>query len=92
MANLQVRDIDSKLYESLKRRAELEHRSISQEVVSMIESHLNRNDLVAEIQTLEFLKLSHSWQDTRNAKEIVSELRKSRTKNTRLSRVDELFD
>ncbi len=58
----------------------------------MIESHLNRNDLVAEIQTLEFLKLSHSWLSKTNAKEIVSELRKSRTKNTRLSRVDELFD
>ncbi len=29
MVNIQVRDIDTKLYESLKRRAELEHRSIS---------------------------------------------------------------
>ena len=92
MAHLHVRDLNDKLYESIKRRANLGHRSISQEVVSMIESYLNRNDLVAEIQTLEFLKLSHSWQDTRNTKEIVSELRNSRTKNTRLSRVDELFD
>ncbi len=39
MANLQVRDIDDKLYDSLKRRADLEHRSISQEVVMIIESH-----------------------------------------------------
>ena len=92
MANLQVRDIDTKLFESLKRRAELEHRSISQEVVSIIESHINGNDLFAKIQTLEFLKLSHSWQDTRNAKEIVSELRNSRTKNTRLNKINELFD
>jgi plasmid stability protein len=92
MANLQVRDINDKLYDSLKRRAELEHRSISQEVVMIIESHLNRNNLESEIQTLEFLKLSNSWQDSRSAKEIVGELRKSRSKNTRLRNVNELFD
>jgi plasmid stability protein len=78
MANLQVRDINDKLYDSLKRRADLEHRSISQEVVMIIESHLNRNNLESEVQTLEFLKLSNSWQDSRTAKEIVGELRKSR--------------
>jgi plasmid stability protein len=92
MANLQVRDINDKLYDSLKRRAELEHRSISQEVVMIIESHLNRNNLESEIQTLEFLKLSNSWKDSRSAKEIVGELRKSRSKNTRLRNVNELFD
>jgi hypothetical protein len=41
----------------------------------------------SEIQTLEFLKLSNSWQDSRDAKEIVGELRKSRSKNTRLRNV-----
>jgi hypothetical protein len=87
MANLQVRDINDKLYDSLKRRAELEHRSISQEVVMIIESHLNRNNLESEIQTLEFLKLSNSWQDSRSAKEIVGELRKSRSPKTRLRNV-----
>jgi plasmid stability protein len=60
MANLQVRDIDDKLYDSLKRQAELKHRSISQEVVMIIESHLNRSNLESEIHTLEFLKLSNS--------------------------------
>lgn len=29
MANLQIRDIDDRLYESLKQRAECEHRSIA---------------------------------------------------------------
>ena len=89
MANLQVRDINDKLYDSLKRRAELEHRSISQEVVMIIESHLNRNNLESEVQTLEFLKLSNSWKDSRDPKELVVELRKSRSKNTRLRNVNE---
>lgn len=61
MANLQVRDIDDKLYESLKRRAEIEHRSVSQEVVMIIEKHLQRDHLEMESQTMEFLKLSNSW-------------------------------
>ena len=92
MANLQVRDINEKLYESLKRRAELEHRSISQEVVMIIESHLKRNNLETESQTFEFLKLSNSWKDSRNAKEIIDDLRSSRSKNTRLRKQNELFD
>jgi plasmid stability protein len=92
MANLQVRDINEKLYESLKRRAELEHRSISQEVVMIIESHLKRNNLESETQTFEFLKLSNSWKDNRSAKEIVDDLRLSRSKNTRLRKQNELFD
>ncbi|MEW5814047.1 MAG: antitoxin, partial [Spirochaetota bacterium] len=37
MANLQVRDIDDRLYTVLKQRARAKHRSLSQEVVHIIE-------------------------------------------------------
>ncbi len=37
MATLQVRDIDDRLYESLKTFANSEKRSISQEVIHIIE-------------------------------------------------------
>ncbi|PJZ46965.1 FitA-like ribbon-helix-helix domain-containing protein [Leptospira brenneri] len=92
MANLQVRDIDNRLYESLKRRAELEHRSISQEVVMIIENHLKRDNLESELQTLEFLKLTNSWHDDKSAKDIISEIKSSRSKNHRSRIADELFD
>ncbi|BDA77548.1 MULTISPECIES: FitA-like ribbon-helix-helix domain-containing protein [Leptospira] len=92
MANLQVRDIDNRLYESLKRRAELEHRSVSQEVVMIIESHLKRDNLETELQTLEFLKLANSWHDDKSAKEIISDLKSSRSKNNRSRITNELFD
>ncbi|MBM9546184.1 antitoxin [Leptospira sp. 201903074] len=92
MANLQVRDIDSRLYESLKRRAELEHRSVSQEVVMIIENHLKRDNLETELQTLEFLKLANSWHDDKNAKEIISEIKSARSKKNRSRITDELFD
>lgn len=92
MANLQVRDIDNRLYESLKKRAELEHRSVSQEVVMIIESHLKRDNLETEIQTLEFLKHTNSWIYDKNAKDLISELRSARSKTNRTRITDELFD
>lgn len=92
MANLQVRDIDNRLYESLKRRAELEHRSVSQEVVMMIENHLKRDNLESELQTREFLKLTNSWHDNKDAKDIISDIRSSRSRNNRSRTTDELFD
>ncbi|WP_061223756.1 FitA-like ribbon-helix-helix domain-containing protein [Leptospira weilii] len=92
MANLQVRDIDDRLYESLKRRAEMEHRSVSQEVVMIIENHLRRDNFETEPQTIEFLKLSNSWVDKRDPKEIVKDLRSSRSKNNRDKIANELFD
>ena len=92
MANLQVRDIDNRLYDSLKRRAELEHRSVSQEVVMIIESHLKRDNLETENQTLEFLKLTNSWHDDKNAEDIISDIRSSRSKTNRSRITNELFD
>ncbi len=92
MANLQVRDIDNRLYESLKRRAELEHRSVSQEVVMIIENHLKRDNLETETQTLEFLKLTNSWHDEKNAENIIADIRSTRSKSNRSRITDELFD
>ncbi|TGL61649.1 FitA-like ribbon-helix-helix domain-containing protein [Leptospira sarikeiensis] len=92
MANLQVRDIDDRLYEALKRRAELEHRSVSQEVVLLIENYLAHDMKESEQKTLRFLELSNSWMDDRNSEKIIKEIRSSRTKNTRSKKEDELFD
>ncbi|PJZ24970.1 antitoxin [Leptospira hartskeerlii] len=92
MANLQVRDIDDRLYEALKRRAEMEHRSVSQEVVLLIENYLAHDNKESERKTLSFLELSGSWVDDRSPEKIVEEIRSSRTKNTRGRDADELFD
>ncbi|MGJ4746676.1 FitA-like ribbon-helix-helix domain-containing protein [Leptospira sp. SA-E8] len=92
MANLQVRDIDDRLYEALKRRAEMEHRSVSQEVVLMIENYLAHDNKESERKTLGFLELSGSWVDDRSPDKIVKDIRSSRTKNTLGKDTDELFD
>ena len=92
MANLQVRDIDEKLYESLRVRASKERRSISQEVVHILEKYLSLPRAFDINPTDEFLKLSGSWEDDRSAEDIVKSIRNGRTESTRFAQSNELFD
>ena len=92
MAILQVRDIDDKLYESLKKLAAYEKRSINQEVIHIIEAFMANPDLHNVDYTDEFLKLSGSWEDDRSAEEIVKDLRSHRAKSRRFSKTDDVFD
>ena len=92
MANLQVRDIDEKLYESLRVRASKERRSISQEVIHILEKYLSLPRAYDVNPTDEFLKLSGSWEDDRSAEDIVKSIRSERTESTRFAQSNELFD
>lgn len=92
MANLQVRDMDDRLYESLRSRASIEKRSISQEVVHILEKYLSRPESVDANATDEFLKLSQSWEDDRSAKEIVRDIRRRSRTSRRFGTTNELFD
>jgi len=76
MANLHVRDLDNSIYEAVKTIAQKEHRSISQEVIVMIESYLgNPKQTSAAEATEEFLNLS--WQGDESADKIIDSIRKS---------------
>lgn len=92
MATLQVRDIDDRLYSFLKTSAKMQNRSISQEVITILENHLNSNQKHTKNATLEFLSLSGSWQDTKTAEEIVQDLRENRSKTKRFGNTDVIFD
>ena len=92
MASLQVRDIDEKLYESLRVRASKERRSISQEVIHILEKYLSLPSAYDVNPTDEFLKLSGSWEDDRSAEDIVKSIRNGRTESTRFTKTNELFD
>ena len=82
MANLQVKSIDDQLYKALGKRAAMENRSISQEVVHIIKAylamptskHLQMND--------QFLALCGSWDDEKPAQTIVDELRDERLRTS----------
>ena len=92
MATLQVRDIDDRLYNFLKSSAKLQNRSISQEVITIIQSHLNSAKNSTENATLEFLALSGAWKDDRTPEEIVTDIRKGRTQSSRFGENNGLFD
>jgi plasmid stability protein len=92
MANLQVRDIDDRLYESLRERATREKRSISQEVILILEKYLSRPNAYDVNPTDEFLSLSGSWKDERTAEEIISDIRSNRRSSTRFGSDGNVFD
>jgi len=92
MAILQVRDIDDALYEQLKRVSQQHRRSMSQEVIHIIEAYLTEPDRTGRNATEEFLKLSGSWKDDRSAEEIATDMRHDRRKSVRFSESDGVFD
>jgi plasmid stability protein len=92
MANLQVKDIDDKLYNSLKERAAMEKRSVSQEVVLIIQKYLSTPEQFHKNPTKEFLQMAGSWTDDRSAEEIVLEIQRSRENSDRFEKSNELFD
>ena len=92
MAILQVRDIDDRLYASLKKLAQSENRPLSQEVISILEKYLLNPALFKNNPTREFLSLSGSWADDRTADEIVKDINKNRKNSKRFETQNVLFD
>jgi hypothetical protein len=92
MAILQVRDVDDRLYASLKTIAKMENRSISQEVISIIEKYLSNPTLYKSNPTKEFISLSGSWSDARSSEEIISDIRESRKTGRRFKTDNVIFD
>ena len=78
MAVLQVRSMDDALYGALGRRAALENRSISQEVVSIIKKYLATPHRLSGTADAEALHLAGSWNDSRSEEEIAGTIRKAR--------------
>ncbi len=92
MATLQVRDIDDRLYDFLKVSAKMQNRSISQEVLTIIQAYLNSNQKQNKNSTLEFLSLEGAWIDDKNAEEIVKDIKQNRTQSGRFGAANGIFD
>lgn len=91
MAVLQVRDIDDRLYGALKGLAKRENRSLSQEVVHILEAFMARPK-AASGPTDDFLALAGTWKDERSAQEIVKDLRALRRNSKRFGDGHGVFD
>jgi hypothetical protein len=87
MATLQLEGIDGCFYKQLQRMAASENRSISQQVIYILKEYLAKEKQVR--QTLSpadvLLELAGSWQDSRDADEIISEIRSGRRNSQKLS-------
>jgi plasmid stability protein len=90
MANLQVKGIDEALYRALRARAALENRSLSQQVVTIVEQHLSRAaGLTTPVEA--FLELAGSWRDDRSAARIARDLRRARRGKSRARRLRDVL-
>ena len=80
MAILQIKGIDDALYARLRQRAAADHRSISQEVLHLIQGYLMREESepVAATSARALLSLAGSWDDERSAAQISADIRAAR--------------
>lgn len=87
MANLQVKGIDNDLYDQLKKLALNENRSISQEIIFLIKTHLSVKKTASSCRSPAevLLQLSGSWDDPRTADEIIAEIRDHHKNSERLT-------
>ena len=92
MAILQVKGMDDDLYRALAARAAQDNRSISQEVVKVIQDFLARPCDSARQATEDFLAMSGSWSDERDAGEIAKEIRQDRRSGRRFKGSADVFD
>jgi hypothetical protein len=88
MANLQVKGIDDRLYEEIKKMAAEENRSVSQQVLFLVKEFLvskqHRKKLKTPAQIL--LELSGSWLDERGAEEIILDIKSGRRNSRKLEK------
>ena len=86
MATLKVTGLNDELYKALRTRAAMDNRSVSQEVVTMIQEFLSSPKPDAREATRAFLELAGSWEDDRSAKELARDLRKARRSGRRIGK------
>ena len=80
MANLQIKGIEDNLYAEIKKLAADENRSISQQVLFLVKEYLIRRHHLSTLKTPAqvLLELSGSWEDDRDAHEIISKIKDAR--------------
>lgn len=80
MANLQIKGIDDELYNEIKKLAASEKRSVSQQVLFLVKRYLANKPRfdAAKTPSEVFLELHGSWQDEREADQIIDQIKMAR--------------
>jgi hypothetical protein len=88
MANLQIKGIDDKLYDTIKKLAASENRSVSQEILFLVREHVAKRKQTVAVRTPAqvLLDLSGSWVDNRSADAIITEIKMARRNSRKLEK------
>ena len=88
MANLQIKNVEDDLYEEIKKLASAENRSVSQQVLFLVKEYLaKRKHLTATKSPAQvLLDLSGSWEDDKNAEQILKEIKSARKSSKKLEK------
>ena len=80
MANLQIKGMDDRLYDTIKKLAASENRSVSQEILFLVKEHVAKRKQTAAVRTPAqvLLDLSGSWVDNRSADVIIAKIKTAR--------------
>ncbi len=93
MSNLQIKGIDDALYTQIKELAASENRSVSQQILYLVKCYIaNKKQFQkAKMPAQILLELSGSWEDTRSADEIVSDIKNARKNSSRFKEGSDVF-
>ena len=86
MANLQIKGIEDNLYAEIKKLAADEDRSVSRQVLFLVKEYLTKRHHLRTLKTPAqvLLELSGSWEDDRDAHEIISKIKNARKNSKKL--------
>jgi len=86
MANLQIKGIEDNLYAEIKKLAADEDRSVSRQVLFLVKEYLTKRHYLRTLKTPAqvLLELSGSWEDDRDAHEIISKIKNVRKNSKKL--------
>jgi hypothetical protein len=86
VANLQIKGVQDELYAEIKKLAAAENRSISQQVLFLLKEYLARKRYLDAGKTPAqvLLDLSGSWEDDREAQQIIDDIRQARRDSRKL--------
>ena len=93
MANLQIKGIDEALYAQIKELAVSENRSISQQILFLVKRYIANKQQFEKAKTPAqvLLELSGSWEDSRDADEIISDIKNARKNSSRFKEGSDVF-
>lgn len=93
MSNLQIKGIDDALYTQIKELAASENRSVSQQILYLVKRYIaNKKQFEdARMPAQVLLDLSGSWEDSRSADEIISDVKGARRNSSRFKGGSDVF-